>query len=69
VIVPERVLVAVFASTVKETVPLPLPVVPESLIQLAAVDAVHMHPAPAMTLNDPDPPAAGSGDGTLVGFS
>jgi hypothetical protein len=66
----DRVLVAVFAATVNDTDPLPLPVAaPEKLIQLAPVVAVHAQPVPAMTLKDPEPPPAVIGEATLVGFN
>jgi hypothetical protein len=64
------VLAAVFAATVKDTDPFPLPVVaPEKVIQLSTVVAVHPHPAAAVTLKDPEPPAAAIGEGTLGGLS
>jgi hypothetical protein len=50
----------VFAATVNETVPLPLPLAPAVMvIHVALVTAVHVHPAGAVTLNVPVPPAAG----------
>jgi hypothetical protein len=59
VIVPVRDVVAVFAATVNETVPLPDPVaVPVRVIQLALVLAVQPHPAVVETVNEPVPPAA-----------
>jgi hypothetical protein len=65
---PDRVLVAVFAATVKETGPFPLPVVaPEKVIQLSPAVAVHAHPVGARTLNESEPPEAPSVP--LVGFS
>jgi hypothetical protein len=64
------VLIAVFAATVKDTDPFPLPVVaPEKVIQLSVVVAVHAHPVAATTSKDPEPPAAAIGDGTLVELS
>ena len=67
---PDRVLDEVFAATVKDTGPFPLPdVAPGKVIQVAPLVAVHAHPLGAMTLNDPDPPAAAIGEGTLVGLS
>jgi hypothetical protein len=70
VIAPERVLVVLLAAAVNDRDPLPLPVVaPGKLIQEAIVLAVHPQPAGAMTLKDPEPPAAAMGEGTLVGLS
>lgn len=44
-------------AAVKATVPLPLPpALPVIVIQLAPVDAVHAHPAGALTENEPEPP-------------
>jgi hypothetical protein len=67
---PDRVLVAVFAATVKDTDPLPLPVAsPEKLIQFVPVVAVHAQPLAAMTLKDPEPPPAAIGEATLAALS
>jgi len=69
---PDRVLDEVLAATEKDTDPFPLPVVaPGKVIQLklASFVAVQAHPFGAMTLKDPEPPAAAIGEGTLVGFS
>ncbi len=67
---PDRVLDEVFAATEKDTDPFPLPVVaPGKVIQLAPLVAVQAHPLGAMTLKDPEPPAAAIGEGTLVGLS
>ena len=49
----------VFGATVKETAPLPLPVVAPTVAQEAPVPAVHEQPFPAVTVTWPDPPAAG----------
>jgi hypothetical protein len=46
--------------TVRFTVPLPVPEAPETtVIQLTALDAVHGHVAPAVTVAELEPPAAG----------
>ena len=59
VIVPVRDVVAEFAATLNVTVPLPDPLAPPVIvIQLSLVDAVHAHPAPLVTVNDPVPPPA-----------
>jgi hypothetical protein len=59
-IVADWVDVAVLATTVKATVPLPVPDAPDvSLIHATLVDAVHAHvPAEAVTAIEPDPPAS-----------
>ena len=50
----------VFAAAVNATVPLPLPLAPAVMvIHDAPVVAVHVHPAGAVTLKEPVPPAAG----------
>lgn len=60
VIVPVRCVVAVFAATLNVTVPLPEPLAPAvTTIQLALLDADHVQPSPALTANEPEPPAAG----------
>ena len=60
----------VFAATVNDTDPFPLPAVaPGKVIQGAPLVAVHAHPLGAVTLNDPEPPVAAIGEGTLVGLS
>ena len=59
--VPLREVVVPFVAALKVTVPLPEP--PGLLvtaIQLAPLLAVHVHPAAAVTENDPVPPAAGT---------
>jgi hypothetical protein len=48
----------VVAATVKPTVPLPVPEVVASEIQLTSLDAVHGQPAAAVTVTAFDPPAA-----------
>jgi hypothetical protein len=59
VIVPVREAVAVFAATVKTTVPFPEPLAPELIvIHAAPLAAVHAHPVPAVTLRLLGPPAA-----------
>lgn len=61
VAVPDRVVVAVFAAMLRLTVPLPEPLAPPvTVIQDALLPAVHEHPAGAVTLTVPVPPAAGS---------
>ena len=66
----DRVVDEVFAATVNDTDPFPLPAAaPEKVIQGAPLVAVHAHPPGAVTLNDPDPPAAAIGEGTLAGLS
>jgi hypothetical protein len=61
VIVPLRSDWLLFAATVKLTVPLPDPLAPLVIvIQAAESVAVHAHPPPAVTLNEPVPPAAGA---------
>ena len=47
----------VLAATVKLMVPLPVPAPDVIEIQLSAVDAVHVHPVPAVIPTDPVPPA------------
>jgi hypothetical protein len=57
--VPVRELVVVFAAALKATVPVPEPLVPlVRVIQLAPLLAVHVHPAVAVSENDPVPPSA-----------
>ena len=51
---PVRDAVLGFAATSYETVPLPLPLAPPvSVIHVALLDAVHAHPAPAVTVTVP----------------
>lgn len=57
VIVPLRELVALFAATLKATVPLPEPLAPLVIvIHDALLVAVHVHPLPLVTVNDPVAP-------------
>ena len=57
--VPERLVVAVLAATLKEVVPGPVPLAPPvTVIHAALLAAVHAHPAPAVTVLLPVPPAA-----------
>jgi len=57
--VPVRAVVVPFVAVLKATVPLPEPVAPLfKVIQLTPLLAVHVHPAAAVTENDPVPPAA-----------
>ena len=61
VAVPVRVVVAVFAATVRPTVPLPLPLAPlATVIQGAALDAVQLQLVPLVTETLADCPAAGA---------
>jgi hypothetical protein len=56
--VPERA-APVFACTLNDTEPLPLPLAPAvTVIQAALLVAAHVHPPPAVTLTDPEPAAA-----------
>ena len=56
---PVRDVPEVFGATVKETNPVPLPLVVEpSVIQLALLVVVHGHPAETVMTILPDPPAA-----------
>ncbi len=49
-----------FASTAKVTVPLAVPLTfTGKVIQLSLLDALHEHPAPAITFTVPVPPEAG----------
>lgn len=57
VTVAVRLEVAVFAGIVRVTAPLPVPVAGETATQDAAVDAVHEHPAIAVTLIVALPPS------------
>jgi len=59
VIVPLRA-APVFAATVNDTLPLPLPELPPEMVIHGAFDAaVHAHvPADAVTANDPEPPVS-----------
>ena len=54
-IVPVRDVVPVFAATLYETVPLPLPFAPPVTVSqpLALLVAVQLHPVPPMTLTVP----------------
>lgn len=59
VIVPVRAAPVVLASTVNSTVSPPDPLAPfVTVTQGALLTAVHAHPAPAVTVTAPDPPAA-----------
>jgi hypothetical protein len=59
VIVPVRDVVAVFAATLNDTVPLPDPLpVPLMVIQGALLVAVQPHPADVAIVKDPEAPAA-----------
>jgi len=66
VIVPVLVDGFGFESTLKFTVPFPGPVPEVIWMKLLLVDGVHAQVAPAVTLNDPVPPANGI-RGELVG--
>jgi hypothetical protein len=65
VAVPVRLVVAVLATTVTATVPFPPPLAGLTVIQLAPLAAVQLHPAAAVTPTDEVPPAA-AGE-TVVG--
>jgi hypothetical protein len=57
VTVVDRAAVVVFAETLKLTVPLPLPLAPMmTATHPAPLEAVHEHPAGAVTAIVPDPP-------------
>ena len=57
--VPVRVVVAVFAATLKDVVPLPDPVAPPvTVIHDALLVADQPQPVPAVTVLPPVPPAA-----------
>jgi hypothetical protein len=57
VIVPVRLLAFVLAATVNETVPLPLPLVPEVIVMKAVLlAAVHAQPVSVVTATLPPPP-------------
>ena len=59
--VPQRCAVLGLGATVKLTEPLPDPVAPAvSVIQVAALTAVHEQPVCAVTDVDTTPPAAGT---------
>jgi hypothetical protein len=61
VIVPVRVLAVLFAATVNETVPVPLPFAPEVITMNAALlAAVHAQPASVVTVRLPAPPPDGN---------
>jgi hypothetical protein len=52
--VPVRWAVPLFAAMLNGTDPLPLPVVaPDSVNQVALLEALQVHPAAAVTLDDP----------------
>ena len=53
-----RALAALFAATVTVTVPLPLPLAGDTVAHAAFDEAVHAHPASAVTVTDEVPPAA-----------
>jgi hypothetical protein len=56
--VPERMLVVPLTATLNATVPLPDPVpAPDTVIHPAPLNADHEQPLPAVTANDPPPPA------------
>ena len=58
--VPTRFVVPVWAATLNATVPDPVPAAPAvTVIHAALLTAVHTHPAPALTVVLPEPPAAG----------
>jgi len=58
--VPARLVVPVWAATLNATVPDPVPAAPAvTVIHAALLTAVHTHPAPALTVVLPGPPAAG----------
>lgn len=58
--VPTRLVVPVRAATLNATVPDPVPAAPAvTVIQAALLTAAHIHPAPALTVVLPEPPAAG----------
>ena len=58
--VPTRLVVPVWAATLTATVPDPVPAAPAvTVIHAALLTAVHTHPAPALTVVLPVPPAAG----------
>ena len=57
--VPDRLVVAVFAATLKEAVPGPVPLAPPvTVIHDALLAAVQAHPAPAVTVLLPVPAPA-----------
>ena len=59
--VPLWALVPVLAAALKATVPLPVPLAPEVTVSHdALLTAVHAHPAPAVNVTLPVPPAAPS---------
>ena len=59
--VPERCAVLVLGATVKLTEPLSDPLAPEvTVIQVALLTAVQLHPVEVVTVVDPVPPAAGT---------
>jgi hypothetical protein len=56
-----------FGATVKETVPLPLPVAPDEIaMKVALLVAVHAHPVAAVTGTDPVPPVAPNADAVMA---
>jgi hypothetical protein len=53
----------VFAATANVAVPLPVPEAPAEIVRKAALlVAVHVHPVPAVTGTEPDPPAGPNDD-------
>jgi hypothetical protein len=59
--VPLRCAVLVLGAIVKLAEPLPEPVAPAvTVIQVALLTAVQLHPAAVVTVVDPVPPAAGT---------
>ena len=71
-VVPATVSVALraapaFGSTVKATVPLPLPVAPDVIARkVALLVAVHAHPVAVVTGTDPVPPVAPNVDAVMA---
>ena len=59
VTVPVRVVVAVLAATLSVTVPLPDPLAPATVIQVALLRAVQLQPAAVVTDVFADPPVVG----------
>ena len=59
--VPVRGVVTVFAATLNDALPGPVPVAPAvTVIHVSLLTAVHPHPAAAVTVALPVPPAAGT---------
>lgn len=55
-----RALLVVFALVVRATLPFPLPLPGDTVIQVAVVDASQLHPVGAVTLTVALPPPAGA---------